>query len=442
VSADNSEPLSIFPLSRRERGQGDEGLRVALLYNLADNAPADPDAPPDALDELDYERNVDAYAAALRAAGHTVFPMEGDAALPAKLKRYKIDVCFNTCEGYRGDSREAQVPALLEMLGIPYTAARVLGLSLTLDKAMTKRVLAHHGLPTPRFQEFFTPNDPLDPKLRFPLFLKPNREGTGKGITDKSIVSTEFELRGYVEYLLKNYKQSVLVEEYVDGRDLTCGLVGNLDPQALNASIPLDRLRSRNGQTGVDWAGVHFFPISEVDYAVYPPGTEPVYSNRLKVQLADHYHCLCPATLPEDVAAEIRRLTLEVFRRTQSHDMGRVDFRLDRRTRQPQILEINALPGITPTSDLTLCAQAEGWTHADLIVAVMDAAIGRLNLQPKPNGKHTSRAKRTPESPYHSALSGVVGASSTAYDRVSPSPSAQNAPATGFAKQSTSKGAD
>ncbi|MBI3244367.1 MAG: hypothetical protein HYZ49_18970 [Chloroflexi bacterium] len=393
-TSDSSDPLSILPpLSRRDgtgEGRGGGGLRVALLYNLAENAPSDPNAPPDSLDELDSEKNVKAYAAALRAAGHTVFPMEGDASLPAKLKRNKIDVCFNTCEGYRGDSREAQVPALLEMLGVPYTAARVLGLALTLDKAMTKRVLAHHGLPTPRFQEFLTPDDPLDPTLRFPLFLKPNREGTGKGITSKSIVNDEAELREYVDYLIKHYHQSVLVEQYVDGRDLTCGLVGNLEPWALNAPIPIKALVPKDGQTGVDYAGVHFFPISEVDYTVYPPGTEPVYSNKLKIELADDYHCLCPAPIPEDTAAELRRLTLEVFRLTQSQDMARVDFRLDRRTRQPQILEINALPGITPISDLSLCAYAEGWTHADLIVAVMDAAIERLHLG------HAGRANGKP----------------------------------------------
>jgi D-alanine-D-alanine ligase len=393
-TSDSPDPLSTpSPTSPRQNGRG--GFRIALLYNLASNAPAlSGDAPPDSLDELDSQKNVEAYAAALRAAGHTVFPMEGDASLPARLKRNKIDICFNTCEGYRGDSREAQVPALLEMLGIPYTAARVLGLALTLDKAMTKRVLAYHGLPTPRFQEFFTPDDALDPTLRFPLFLKPNREGTGKGITSKSIVNDEAGLREYVAYLIKHYHQPVLVEQYVDGRDLTCGLVGNLEPKALNAPIPLAAMYPKDGQTGLDYAGVHFFPISEVDYTVYPPGTEPVYSNKLKIELADDYHGLCPAPIPEDTAAEIRRLTLEVFRRTQSLDMSRVDFRLDRRTRQPQILEINALPGITPISDLSLCAYAEGWTHADLVVAVMNAAISRLQLHPKANGKAATHSKR------------------------------------------------
>ena len=335
-----------------------------------------------------------AYAAALRQAGHTVFPMEGDATLPVKLKKLDVDIAFNTCEGFRGDSREAQVPALLEMLGIPYTAAKVLGLALTLDKAMTKRVLKHHGLPTPRFQEFFTPTDSLDATLRFPLFAKPNREGTGKGITEKSILNNPAELRDYVDYLLKTYQQTVLVEEYIDGRDITCGLVGNLAPHALAAPIPVAALIPQNGQTGVDYEGFHFFPLSEVDYTVYDPGTEPVYSNRLKVTLADKYRALCPAPVSEEVAAELRRLALEVFRHTQSLDLARVDFRLDRRSGVPMILEINALPGVTPISDLTLCAEAEGLTHADLIVAVMDAAIRRHGPS-----LHPSRKPATPPKP-------------------------------------------
>lgn len=407
-SKDNSSSTPLSPALARgspigERSasdgggaRGGAGLRIALLYNLAKNAPLTTDAPPDALDELDNENNVAAYADALSAAGHTVFPMEGDASLPGRLKRLHVDVCFNTCEGYRGDSREAQVPALLEMLGIPYTAARVLGLALTLDKAMTKRVLTHHGLPTPRFQEFVTPDDPLDPRLRFPLFAKPNREGTGKGITDKSILTDVTELRQYVAYLLQAYRQRVLVEEYVDGRDLTCGLVGNLEASALTAPIPLAAMSPRPGQTGVDYAGVHLFPISEVDYTVYAAGTEPVYSNRLKVTLADQYRNQCPAPVPDEVAAEVRRLTLEVFRCTRSLDMARVDFRLDRRTGLPQILEINALPGITPTSDLTLCAEAEGWTHADLIVAVLNAATRRYGLRPGPAGRSVRRSSQRP----------------------------------------------
>jgi D-alanine-D-alanine ligase len=161
---------------------------------------------------------------------------------------------------------------------------------------------------------------------------------------------------------VKGYRETALVEEYVEGRDVTCGLVGNL----------------RSDGSPDD---LHLFPISEVDYSVYPPGTERFYSYKLKVDLADSYRNLCPAPLPEAVAAEVRRLTVETFRVCGCLDMARVDFRLDvNNGLQPMILEINALPGITSISDLTLCAQAEGWSHYQLLQAVFEAAVNRYGL--------------------------------------------------------------
>jgi D-alanine-D-alanine ligase len=344
------------------RGGGNGGLRLAVLHNTKDAAPLNGHHPQDALDELDSPRNVSDYCAALRALGHTVFDFEGNLHLPQKLLEHQIDMCFNTCEGFRGDSREAQVPALLEMLGMPYTASKVLALAVTLDKAMTKRVLLSHGLPTPRFQEFHSVEQALDPRLRFPLFVKPNREGTGIGIYGDSVIRTEAQLREKVDYLLQAYDESVLVEEYIEGRDVTCGLVGNFRP---------------NGSA----EDIHLFPISEVDYSVYAPGTEHFYSHHLKVDLADDYHCLCPAPLPDPVAAEVRRLTIETFRVCGCLDVGRVDFRLDVNNHlQPMILEINALPGMAYNSDLTLCAEAEGWTHYQLLQAVLNAALKRYGL--------------------------------------------------------------
>ncbi|MDW8327688.1 MAG: hypothetical protein RMK99_14085 [Anaerolineales bacterium] len=355
-------------------GEGSGGggkLRVAVLYNLKENAPSlNGAAPPDALAELDSMANVNDYCAALRELGHDVVAFEGNAELPQRLAEHPVDICFNTCEGYRGDSREAQVPALLEMMGVPYTAARVMALAITLDKAMTKRVLRYYGLPTPAFQEFFSAEAPLEPPLRAclesgrPLFVKPNREGTGIGIYRDSLVYDEAHLREKVARLLESYHESALVEEYIEGRDVTCGLVGNLRP---------------DGSPGDD---LHIFPISEVDYSVYPPGTEPFYSYRLKVELADNYHALCPAPIPDHIAAEVRRLTLETFRVTGCLDVCRVDFRLDvNNNLQPMILEINALPGMTATSDLTICARADGWTHYRLLQAVFNAAVRRYALR-------------------------------------------------------------
>ncbi len=362
----------LAPGARRGGGAArpDGRLRIAVLYNLKEHAPPlNGRRPVDAWAELDTFGNVRDYVAAIRALGHDVIALEGDAHLPAVLARQPVDLCFNTCEGYRGDSREAQVPALLEMIGVPYTASPVLALALTLDKAMTKRVLAYHGLPTPRFQEFCSADQPLDPALRFPLFVKPNREGSGIGIHADAVVRDEAGLRARVAALSQTYAQTVLVEEYIAGRDVTCGLVGNLGPDGSTADLLL-------------------FPISEVDYSVYPPGTESFYSYRLKADLADDYQPICPAPIPPHIADEVRRLTVEAFRACGCRDVARVDFRLDADNGlRPMILEINALPGMTSISDLTLCARAEGWTHHQLLQAVVNAAVKRHGLtsaQPAP----------------------------------------------------------
>lgn len=377
MSSDTSGSLpSPVPRSLRHgggAGGGGRPLRVAVLYNLKENAPSlNGSSPKDALAELDSMTNVHDYCNAIRELGHDVVAFEGNAELAQRFAEYPVDICFNTCEGFRGDSREAQAPALLEMMGIPYTAAKVMGLALTLDKAMTKRVLHYYGLPTPAFQEFFAAEAPLEPQLRAclsggrPLFVKPNREGTGIGIYSDSLIRDEAHLRDKVARLLNGYHESVLVEEYIVGHDVTCGLVGNLRPDG----TPDDDL--------------HFFPISEVDYSVYPPGTEHFYSFKLKVDLADDYHALCPAPIPDHIAAEVRRLTLETFRVTGCLDVCRVDFRLDVNDNlQPMILEINALPGMTAISDMTLCAQAEGWTHYQMLQAVFTTAVKRYGLREK-----------------------------------------------------------
>ncbi len=369
-------------------------LRVAVLHNLKKHAPANGLHPADAFAELDSEANIAAYAAALRAAGHHVTGIDGNPDLFRRLKRLKVDICFNTCEGYRGDAREAQVPALLEMMGIPYTGGKVTCLANTLDKAATKRILMNYGLPTPRFQEFTHVDLPLDPGLHFPLFVKPNREGTGIGIDSKSLVRSEDQLRAKLAYILKEYCQSALVEEYIPGRDITCGLVGNLSALESGQPVPDLRLELPGPGGGVDWHGVHFFPISEVDHSRIP-GMDPYYSYAVKALSLEEYPYFCPAPIPEDMAAEVRRLTLETFRVTQTLDFARVDFRLhSEENLRPYIIEINSLPGLTPISDLTICAQTEGWSYARLIQSVLEAGAKRYGLIPDPENLETARTEK------------------------------------------------
>ncbi len=330
-------------------------LKIALLVNLARNAPpVHRNAPSDILAELDEDKNVDAYAAAMRARNYEVLIREGNGHLAGWLEKVQPDICFNTCEGFGGESREAQVPAILEMLGIPYTGPTPLAAAITHDKPTTQRILACHGLLVPRFQAFNTPNDVLRPDMVFPLFIKPAHEGTGIGIHNDSIARNEAQLRNKVAQVVADYQQPAMVETYIEGKDITCGLTGNGDD-------------------------VHFYPITEVDFSGYPHELEPIYGVEQKVDYESYYRNKCPAPLGEALTAEIRRLTHEVFLVTGCRDFARVDFRLTE-SGQPYILEINGLPGITPFSDLTLMAQAEGLTHADLVCNVLDAALKRYGI--------------------------------------------------------------
>ncbi len=262
-------------------------LKVAVLANIKKNAPKWEDMPEDQWDDLDSEKTVLALVEAIRGGGYNAEFLEGDETLMITLPKYRPDICFNICEGHFGDSREAQVPAILEMLRIPYTGSRVLALAMALDKPMTKRILWWHELPTPAFQEFDRADEALNDDLVYPLFVKPSREGTSMGVSAKSIVKTDEELREQVRFIIEKYKQPALVEQYIEGREVTVGMVGNLiGPVArrLPSSLNAPRVQS----------GLHFLPPMEVDLKPYLL-TDAVYSNRLKVALADKIEYLCPA---------------------------------------------------------------------------------------------------------------------------------------------------
>jgi D-alanine-D-alanine ligase len=190
-------------------------MHVALLANLKKNAPKWDGMTPDQWDDLDSEETIEGIAAALESGGHRVTFLEGDPTLYDNLRKVQPDICFNICEGHFGDSRESQVPALLEMLRIPYTGSRVFTLALALDKPMTKRILTYHKLPTAPFQTFERVNEPLDPDMKFPLFVKPSREGTGMGVSADSIVRDEVQLRTQLRRQFDRYDQPILVEHYI-----------------------------------------------------------------------------------------------------------------------------------------------------------------------------------------------------------------------------------
>jgi D-alanine-D-alanine ligase len=349
-------------------------FRVALLANLKINAPHWTGMSADQWDDLDSESTINALVEAIRSGGHDCQFLEADGSLFDTIRTYKPDICFNISEGHFGDAREAQIPAILEMMRIPYTGSKVLTLALALDKPMTKRILHWHELPTPNFQTFERVSEDLHDDLSFPLFVKPSREGTGMGVSLKSVVHDEAELRQQVSYILERYKQPALVETFIEGREVTVGVVGNLHG-------PVARRLPVNTSAPRVQAGLRFLPPMEVDLKPYL-NSDAVYSNRLKVDLADQLTYLCPAPLDEDVVDELNWLTAAVFRVTGALDVARVDFRLDANDGgKPYSLEINPLPGLSPgISDIVIEAQADGVDHTQLVNLILDTALKRYEL--------------------------------------------------------------
>lgn len=389
-------------------------FKVALLYSLTANAPnesIEEDTPWDRWNELDSEKSVAGYERALVSAGHEVIPLEGDASLISNLEKFKPDICFNTCEGHRGKSREAQIPALLDMLDIPYTGSGVMSLSIGLDKSMTKRVLQFYSIPTPAFQEFFNGNEQLDSRLNFPLFAKPSLEGSGIGITAKSICRTPRELREQVRYLLRAYKQPVLVEEYVEGREITTGILGNIvpsgswqrkrakvhaamasaghaaadgdtthQPGALKGNAAEGNGKNKPASREYFHSGVRVLPPLEVDFSPMKD-VAPVYNSEIKANNPWGPRYLCPAPISAKLTGQIGRLTVATFRALECFDFARVDFRLRTSDMQPFVIEINPLAGLTEAlSDLVLEANAAGMSYNELINTILDAALRRYGM--------------------------------------------------------------
>jgi D-alanine-D-alanine ligase len=343
---------------------------VAVLANIKGETPLPQDSPADAGAEFDRTETIQSIRSALEGAGHKTTFIPADVNLPFALQENNPDICFNIAEGVRGDSREAQVPALLEMLGIPYTASQVLANAISLDKTLTKRIWRDARLPVVPFQEFVTGEESLRSSLRFPLFVKPSREGTGMGVDLGAVVNDESELRNRLAWVLNNYRQPALVETFLPGREFTVGMLGRRDVFTFTRHPHLYRAD-----------GYHRFPVLEIDSRnSVTPGVYGYLSKSKDIweSGAPGYHC--PADLQPEQVDRLNRLALRAHRAILAKDVSRVDFRLDAQG-NPYLLEINTLPGLNPqVSDLCIMAAAEGFPYEDLILEILDLAASRFGL--------------------------------------------------------------
>ncbi len=359
--------------------------RVAVIANVKGETKLPQDAPADAGAEFDRRETIQAIQNAIESDGHYTKFLSADANLPFALRDFCPDICFNIAEGICGDGREAQVPALLEMLRIPYTASRVLANAVGLDKTMTKRIWREQGLPTAAFQEFFSADEPINPALRFPLFVKPAREGTGMGMDSGAIVKDEASLRQRIAWVVESYQQPALVEEYLPGREFTVAVMGRTD--AASFSRHPERYAAD---------GFHRFPILEVDNASsVTPGIYGYKAKTLHTGEEGVPGFICPATVEPHLAEKLQNLAIRAHLAVGATDVSRVDFRLDAEG-NPRLLEINTLPGLTPGfSDLCVIANAEGTSYTDLILEILDLGASRNGLLPE-LGREEEKPLRVP----------------------------------------------
>ena len=360
--------------------------KVAVLANIKDdNTPKPEGVPPDAFADFDHIETIEHIRAAIETDGHETVFLQADRTLPFTLQEAQPDICFNIAEGLGGDAREAQVPALLEMFGIPYTGSRVLTNGISLDKTLTKRIWRDRRLPVAPFQEFNAGDEPLRPELKFPLFVKPAREGTGMGVDMKAIVNNEKELRERAQYIVNVYQQPALVETFLPGREFTVGILGRADA----------KLYSRHP----DWYekdGFHRFPVLELDSS--RSVTPWVYSQEAKskdggADGAPGY--FCPADIDPELEKKLKHLAWRAHILLNTLDVSRTDIRLDEEG-NPRVMEINTLPGLTPDySDLCLQAKAENIRYEDLILDILYLAAGRWGML-EPRELHNSNGKKQP----------------------------------------------
>jgi D-alanine-D-alanine ligase len=356
------------------------GIRIGLAYNLKPNAPAKsgasleaptPPEPsyrslrydleqPDLYAEWDEPATIDAVERALRPLGE-VIRLEADKSFPVKLSKTRPDFVFNIAEGLKGVSREGHVPAICEFLDFPYLGSDPLTLGLALHKGRAKEVLQHRGVPTAPFMMLNSRTDVRNCELPFPLFIKPAFEGSGKGVSVKSLCHNRKELLKHFEYLLATYHEPVLAETYLPGSEFTVAILGNGD-------------------------SARCLPIVGMRFDELPEGAPPIYGYEAKwiwdsieepLQMFE-----CPARIPRKLAQAIRTTALDAYRALDCRDWSRIDIRCDAEG-VPNVVEINPLPGILPDPRDNSCfpkaARAAGMSYDELIRTAADIAWQRIS---------------------------------------------------------------
>lgn len=322
-------------------------MRIGFAYNLKDSKFKDSDTHA----EYETKETVDAVSAVLSELGQVVY-LPCDGTFIKKILKEKPDVVFNIAEGWGNRDRESFVPAVLRMLGIPFTGSDATALGITMDKALTKRILRDAGIKTADFLLYDKiPSEP--PFFGFPAFVKPNCDGSSRGIYKHSVVFNMEELVKTVRIILGDYYQPAIAEPYLEGRDFSIGLLGNNPPYVLK---PCEVLLGHEQE-------IKFFSYeykkNDTDKLDFSPKIENIF---LK---------------------EMRESSIKAWEILGISDYARLDFRTDKNG-IPHFLEINALPGISPVSGIFIRQATEsGFSYESIILKILERTLFSLNKDVK-----------------------------------------------------------
>lgn len=324
-------------------------MRVGIAYDLKPGGVQTPSGPDDLDEEFDSPVTIEALSGVLRGLGHEVERLGDGRALLERVLARPPDFVFNIAEGQGvGRCRESRVPAVLEMLGIAYTGSDALTLAAALDKDVARRWVGSAGVAVPWGVAVGAEGGPELGACRFPAIVKPAWEGSSKGIRGRCVLDGPEDLRAALGALRRDYGQPVLVEEFVDGEEVTVGVVGNRPPRVLGVM----RISPRE------------------------PGDRFVYSLEVKRDFRRQVRYECP---PPWRAAEVRAVeeaALTVYGALGCRDVARIDFRV--RDGVPYFIEANPLPGLNPdSSDLVIMAGLVGWSFGRLIETIWRSAVER-----------------------------------------------------------------
>ena len=321
---------------------------IGITYNLYKNAVTLPGEAP----KSNYDTII-SIKDALVSGGYDVELFEVTENLPLKLTEHKPDIVFNNAEGISGPGKEAQVPAILDYYRIPYTGSDETTILVAMDKALAKSLVSAYNVRTPKYNIIGQDMHSSGNTIPFPAIVKPIAEGSGRGISDVSVVYNSTDLNRILVKNLDLYKQKMLVEEYIQGREFTVGIIGNADD-------------------------IRVFTPMEI---VFNDKSNTLYSYEVKKNFKQYVKYVCPPDISEDVQTEIKKTAKEIYRILGCRDYARIDFRLSQ-DGLLYFLEVNPQPGLTPGySDLPMISGFCGVDYNTLILNIMETALVRYGMK-------------------------------------------------------------